>query len=96
MSLRRIPDGPADPYDAEQALLGWLHEKFNQFGDIYRASIYGANVYVVSTPQYAEHVLLKNWHNYTKGQAIKRIALLLGKGLMVSEGDFWIKQRRMI
>jgi cytochrome P450 len=41
-------------------------------------------------------VLLKNWQNYTKGQAIKRIALLLGKGLMVSEGDFWISQRRMV
>ena len=39
---------------------------------------------------------LRNWRNYVKGQAIKRIALLLGKGLMVSEGDFWVAQRRMV
>jgi cytochrome P450 len=92
----RIPPGPADAYNTQQELLGWLREQFDRFGDIYRASIYGAPAYVVSAPEYAEHVLLKNWQNYTKGQAIKRIALLLGKGLMVSEGEFWISQRRMI
>ena len=31
-----------------------------------------------------------------KGQAIKRVGLLLGNGLMVSEGEFWKNQRRMI
>jgi enediyne biosynthesis protein E7 len=53
-------------------------------------------VYVVSSPEYAQHVLRNNWTNYKKGQAIKRIALLLGNGLMVSEGEFWVAQRRMI
>jgi len=43
-----------------------------------------------------ERVLLRNWQNYNKGQAIKRIALLLGNGLMVSKGEFWKAQRRMI
>jgi len=96
VSLDRIPPGPVDAYNTQRELLGWLREQFDRFGDIYRASIYGTPVYVVSAPQYAEHVLLKNWQNYVKGQAIKRVALLLGKGLMVSEGEFWISQRRMI
>ena len=39
-------------------------------------------------------MLRENWQNYIKGQAIKRIALLLGNGLMVSEGEFWKAQRR--
>ena len=69
---------------------------FTRYGNIYKASVYGTNVYVISTPEYAHHVLSKNWQNYVKGQAIKRIALLLGNGLMVSEGEFWKKQRRMI
>jgi cytochrome P450 len=51
---------------------------------------------VVSDPQLADHVLRKNWQNYKKGQAIKRVGLLLGNGLMVSEGEFWKSQRRMI
>lgn len=95
-TTQRIPTGPVDAYDTEQPLLDWLRDQFNRFGDIYSASIYGTKAYVVSAPDYAEHVLLKNWQNYVKGQAIKRIALLLGKGLMVSEGELWIGQRRMI
>ena len=94
--LRRIPPGPTERYGSSQDLLIWLGEQFARFGDIYRASIYGADVYVVNAPEYVEHVLLKNWQNYPKGQAIKRIALLLGNGLMVSTGDFWTRQRRMI
>ena len=58
--------------------------------------IFGTSVYVISAPQYAEHVLRKNWQNYVKGRAIKRVALLLGNGLMVSEGEFWKSQRRIM
>lgn len=94
--LRRIPSGPAEKYKASDDLLSWMFDQFRQYGDIYRASVYGANVYVVNDPQYADHILRKNWQNYKKGQAIKRIGLLLGNGLMVSEGEVWKHQRRMI
>ena len=74
-----------------------MSEQFGRrYGDIYKASAYGTSIYVISAPEYAEHVLLKNWQNYRKGQAIRRIALLLGNGIMVSEGDFWVRQRRML
>jgi cytochrome P450 len=92
----RIPPGPTEKYTTAQELLSWMDDHFRRYGNIYKASIYGASVYVISTPEYAQHVLCKNWQNYTKGQAIKRIALLLGNGLMVSEGEFWKRQRRMI
>src|SRR5262249_321801 len=59
------------------------------------ASIYGSSVYVIRNPRYVEHVLRKNWQNYVKGHTSKRIGLLLDNGLMVSEGEFWKKQRRM-
>jgi cytochrome P450 len=93
---RRIPVGPVESYDSTKDLLLWLGEQFDRFGDIYKASIYGTDVYVLNAPEYIEHVLLKNWQNYPKGQAIKRIAFLLGNGLMVSKGDLWTRQRRMI
>jgi cytochrome P450 len=73
-----------------------MSDQFSRFGDIFSASVYGTHVYVVSDPAYADHVLRKNWQNYKKGQAIKRIGLLLGNGLMVSEGELWKSQRRMI
>jgi cytochrome P450 len=93
---RRIPLGPTEKYSSSDDLLDWLGKHFVEFGDIYRASIYGVDVYVISAPEYVEHVLLKNWQNYPKGLAIKRIALLLGNGLMVSKGELWKRQRRMI
>jgi len=98
MTARRgqIPPGPEEEYSTTQELLDWLGHQFKQFGDIYKASIYGTSVYVISDPQYTQHVLVENWQNYVKGQAIKRVALLLGNGLMVSEGEFWKSQRRMI
>lgn len=70
---------------------------FERYGDIYSARIFGASVYVVNTPQMAEHVLLKNWGNYLrKGQAVKRIAFSLGPGLISTNGERWASQRRMI
>jgi cytochrome P450 len=94
--LRRIPPGPTEKYNTSHDLLNWMSDQFNQFGSIYRASVYGADVYVVSDPEHADHVLRTNWQNYKKGLAIKRIGLLLGNGLMVSEGEFWKSQRQMI
>ncbi len=79
-----------------RACLRWMKDQFDRFGSIYRASIYGTDVYVVSDPEHVDHVLRINWRNYKKGQAIKRIGFLLGNGLMVSEGEFWKSQRRMI
>jgi cytochrome P450 len=73
-----------------------MHGHFERYGDIYKASIYGTGAYVISSPEYAQHILRANWQNYTKGQEFKRVALLLGNGLVVSEGELWKKQRRMI
>lgn len=96
-SAAQVPPGPADKYDTAQDLLGWLDEHLQRYGDIYKASVYGGNVYVVNAPAYAEHVLLDNWQNYIrKGQAVKRIALSLGNGIISSNGALWVRQRRMI
>src|ERR1700686_1311441 len=92
----RIPPGPAEKFNISQDLLSWMSVQFKRFGDIYTASVYGANVYVVSDPQYAHHILCVNWQNYKKGQEFKRVGLLLGNGLVVSDGEFWKSQRRMI
>jgi cytochrome P450 len=92
----KIPHGPCEPYDPSQELVDWMELQRRQFGDIYRACVYGSDIYVVSDPQYVHHILRKNWQNYRKGLAIKRVELLLGRGLISSEGDFWKSQRRRI
>lgn len=92
----RIPPGPQEKYTVNVDLLDWMSRQFRIFGDIYKASVYGTNVYVTRDVEFAHHVLVENWQNYVKGQIIKRVALLLGNGLMVSKGELWKRQRRMI
>jgi cytochrome P450 len=92
----RIPPGPQEEYRTTDDLLEWMSGQFRIFGDIYKASVYGTSVYAIRDVEFAQHVLVENWQNYVKGQFIERVAVLLGNGLMVSEGDLWKRQRRMI
>jgi cytochrome P450 len=92
----RIPPGPQEKYRSTDDLLDWMGLQFRTFGDIYKASVYGVRMYGIRDVEFAHHVLVENWQNYVKGQGIRRVALLLGNGLMVSKGELWKRQRRMI
>jgi cytochrome P450 len=92
----KLPPGPTEPFDESGQLLDWMEDHRGRFGDIFRAQAYGSNVYVISRPGYIQHVLRGNWQNYRKGHSIKRVELLLGRGLISSEGTLWRTQRRLI
>jgi cytochrome P450 len=55
-----------------------------------------ACTYVVHHPDDVKRVLVSNHRNYTKGMGLDRVKILLGKGLMTSEGDLWKRQRYMM
>ena len=55
-----------------------------------------AYTYVVHYPDDVKRVLVSNHRNYTKGMGLDRVKILLGKGLMTSEGDLWKRQRYMM
>lgn len=93
---RRIPPGPEEKYRSTDHLLDWMGRQFSKFGDTYKASVYGTSTYATRDVEFAHYVLVENWQNYVKGQGIRRVALLLGNGLMVSKGELWKRQRRMI
>jgi cytochrome P450 len=60
-------------------------------------AIPGIWFYLVTHPDGVEHVLQKNHKNYRKPDVlIKPIRLLMGNGLFSSEGDFWLRQRRLM
>ncbi len=83
---------------ASEDSLGKLRECFTHYGDIYRifAPSRGVYDYVVNHPADVKRVLLTNHRNYTKGEGMDRVKILLGNGIMTSEGDFWRRQRRMM
>ncbi len=62
----------------------------------FRVSTDFKKMMIVSNPDYVKHILLDNNRNYRKSFGYEVLKLLLGKGLVTSEGDFWRKQRRLI
>jgi cytochrome P450 len=54
-------------------------------------------VYLVSDPAVFQHVLRDNHKNYPKPDLLYGVLKKVAKnGLLTSEGDFWLRQRRMI
>src|SRR6185437_7563504 len=73
-------------------------ELFALHGDIYRVQVPGrqAHTYVIHHPDDVKRVLVSNHRNYTKGVGLDRVKILLGKGIMTSEGELWKRQRYMM
>jgi cytochrome P450 len=73
-------------------------ELFARHGDTYRVfvPVRRSYTYVVHHPDDIKRVLVSNHRNYTKGAGIDRIKLLLGRGIMTSEGELWTRQRYMM
>ncbi len=71
---------------------------FAEHGDIYRVYVPArkAYTYVVHHPEDIKRILVTNHRNYTKGVGLDRVKILLGNGIMTSEGEFWRRQRMMM
>lgn len=86
-----MPQFRADPLGT---LLGLQHE----YGDALRyrffLHFYG---YAFFHPEQVEHILVGNNRNYSKLHSPDNEILrpLVGNGLLTSDGDFWLRQRRL-
>ncbi len=71
---------------------------FQRLGDVYR--VYSPTrrgyTWVIHHPDDVKRVLVGNHRNYTKGLGLDRVKILLGNGIMTSEGEFWRRQRYMM
>jgi cytochrome P450 len=96
----RIAPGPAEHYNlgASEESFELLRRYVGEYGDLFRVYSPERNsyTYLVSNPEVAKRVLLTNADNYTKGVGTGQIAVLLGHGVMTSEGEGWRRQRRML
>ncbi len=76
---------------------GFLVQARETYGDLYRLNLGVTDVVMLNHPRQIQHVLLDQAHNYRKGGAVwDAIRMQMGNGLLVSEGDFWLRQRRMM
>ncbi|HJR07486.1 MAG TPA: cytochrome P450 [Pyrinomonadaceae bacterium] len=51
--------------------------------------------YQITHPRDIEHVLQTNSQNYRKGRQYREFRASIGNGLLISDGEFWRRQRRL-
>lgn len=77
--------------------LRFARESRLTYGDIYILDLGLSRAIILNHPRHAQHVLRDNASNYHKGGAVWTfIRSAVGNGLGVSEGAFWLRQRRLM
>ena len=64
-------------------------------GDVVRFRSAGRTFVLVATPELAREVLVTQQRRFVRGYAHRGLALLLGQGLLTSEGELHRRQRRL-
>ncbi|MDQ4143682.1 MAG: cytochrome P450, partial [Actinomycetota bacterium] len=102
--LRRSPATPSGPawlgmVAMARDPLSFLIRSFVENGDFVRTRIGPTRryryAYLAARPDYVEHVLKTNQANYIKAPTYRPIRHFLGEGLLTSEGDTWMRHRRL-
>ncbi len=77
------------------ALLPELMRATAAHGDVVRFKLPRVDAFLLNDPEAARHVLLENARGYVKGHKLEELRPVVGNGLLTSEGDFWLRQRRL-
>ena len=75
--------------------LEFMVESARKYGDVVFFKVGNERIYLFNHPDLIRDVLVTNQKNFTKSRALQRAKLLLGEGLLTSEGEFHLRQRRL-
>jgi cytochrome P450 len=98
--MRSLP-GPRSRYLGEHALavtmrpLEFLPSLARTYGDLALFHIGKQPIVLVSDPARIRDVLVTHGRQFHKGRGLERAKVLLGEGLLTSEDDFHLRQRRL-
>jgi cytochrome P450 len=99
----RLPPGPPVEHWLSGHLPRFRRDRLEFFrgvsrehGDIVRVRLGHRRIYIVTHPELIEEVVVTKNANFIKHFAIRLNPRVLGKGLLSSEGDFWLRQRRLV
>lgn len=83
-------------FEVLEAPIDFYMKRMEELGDTYYVCFPGGvKVLMTGNPDLIKQVLQSNHRNYEKDYGYDQLALLLGRGLVTSRGDFWRKQRRI-
>jgi len=100
-SAAKFPPGP--PPNLIRSLFGALQQNpldyftamAQKYGDVSGMRIGKFRSLFINHPDLIEDVLVNNARKYHKGRILRANKYLFGEGLLTSEGDFWLRQRRL-
>ena len=72
-----------------------LHFKHN-YDDLVKVRLGFRDYILIQSPSAARHILQENARNYFKPGAAKLMKKVLGDGLATSNGELWLRQRRLM
>src|SRR5688572_24387615 len=77
--------------------IGTMEESMRKFDGTYAVNLGLKRMIVTQDPGFIDHVLRTNHKNYYKSPIqTEKLGRFLGQGLLTSNGDYWLKQRRLI
>ncbi len=102
-ATKTIPPGPpgylffTEP-EAVRNQLPLYNNVFERYGDFVKLDgLPGISWYLVARASAIEHILVTHQNRYRKPDVFnKTLGLLVGSGLIVNEGESWLKQRRLM
>ena len=96
----RVP-GPPRHYPGEHLIamrrdpLRFLPRLARDYGDVARLRFGKQDLFLVSHPDAIRDILVTHSRQFKKGKGLEGAKRLLGEGLLTSEGDFHLRQRRL-
>lgn len=99
---RPVPPGPRGRFllgslpEFAADVLGFMTHCVREHGDFVRVHLPGHDVFILNRSEDIETVLLTQRANFVKHSFFwKHVTAIFGNGLLTSEGEFWLKQRRL-
>ena len=77
--------------------IGSMEESMARFGGTYSVNLGTRRMIATQDPGFVDYVLKTNHKNYYKSPILtEQLGRFLGHGLLTSNGEYWLKQRRLI
>jgi cytochrome P450 len=102
MAEGRIPPGPKGSWllgslsEFRRDMLGFFTRLAREYGDCASYRLGNRHLCLVSHPDLIEHILTHGSKSFSKRTyVLQLLEPIVGNGLLTSEGDFWLRQRRL-
>jgi cytochrome P450 len=85
---------------ANRNMLDMLSEMQTKYGDTFQFEVMGSRQYVFTQPDHLQEIVLTQASKFYKENSYKNeksgMARFMGNGLVVSDGEFWKRQRKLV